>query len=137
VGDDYNREAFATAQRSTVTPNFHEARTILSGIALERISDPGVAKYIEFCNDLAGYCIDHGIKRSADLNPWSVLFTADKGKLARTTAGDTRSWAGALLTGQWWIALARPIASVVEGGWLALRLRGWVQLQEQLSARYR
>ena len=137
MGDDYNREAFATAQRATVAPNFHEARAILSGIAADRISDTDVSKYVEFCNDLARYCIDHGIQRSADLNPWSVLATADKGTLARTTAGDTRSWVFALLTGQWWIALARPIASVVEGGWLALRLRGVVQLQEQLSARYR
>lgn len=137
MGDDYNREAFATAQRATVAPNFHEARVILSGIATERISDPDVAKYVEFCNDLAGYCIDHGIQRSADLNPWSVLATADKGKLARTTAGDTRSWVDAVLTGQWWLTLVRPVASVVEGGWLAVRLRGWVQLQEQLADRYR
>ena len=55
VGDNYNREAFAAAQRATVAPNFHEARAILSGIADERISDPDGAKYVEFCNDLAGY----------------------------------------------------------------------------------
>ena len=91
MGEDYNREAFATAQRATVTPNFHEARAILSGIAVEeRISEPDVAKYVELCTDLAVYCIDHGIQRSADLNLWSVLVTADHGKAAST------------LVGRWW-----------------------------------
>ena len=117
MGDDDNREAFATAQRATVAPNFHEARAILSGIAAERISDPEVAKYVEFCNDLAQYCIDHGIQRSADINFWSVLVTADKTKAASTVVG------------RWWQrGVVGPIMSVVGGGWLALRLREWFRL---------
>jgi hypothetical protein len=121
----YNREAFAIAQRATVAPNFHEARAILAEIASEKISDPDVASYVEFCKDLAQYCIDHGIQRSADLNPWSVLVTADKGKAARTAFG------------RWWQrGVAGPIMSVLEGGWLAVRLRGWFKLQEELTARY-
>ena len=132
MDSDYNREAFLTAQRATVAPNFHAARAILSEIPVARISDPDVAKYVEFCNDLAGYCIDHGIQRAADINPWSVLVTADKVKLAGTVVG------------RWWqrgvvgpiSSVVGPISSVVGGGWLAFRLRGWVRLHERLLARY-
>ena len=125
VASDYNRNDFLAAQRATVAPNFHEAQAVLSEIAIEKISDPDVAKYVEFCNDLAQSCIDHGIQRSANINPRSVLVTADKGKLVRT------------LVGRWWQrGVVGPLASLLGGGWLAIRLRGCVRLQDQLIARY-
>ena len=123
--NEYNREAFLTALRATVVTSFHEARAVLLGIAEERITDPEVAKYVEFCKDLAQYCIDHGIQRGSNLNLWSVLIDADKEKAARTVLG------------RWWQrGIVGPVASVVQGGWLAVRLRGWLRLQEQLRQRY-
>jgi hypothetical protein len=123
--NDYNREAFLTAAQATGAASFHEARAALDGIIEERITDPDVAKYVEFCKDLARCCIDHGIRRGTDLNPWSALAGADKEKAGRTVLG---RWLQHGIIG--------PIASLFEGGWLALRLRGWFKLQERLLLRY-
>jgi hypothetical protein len=124
VSDD-NREAFVTALRATGASTFQEARAVLAEISEERISDPDVAKYVEFCKNLAQYCLDHGIQRGSEINPWSVLVNADKKKTARTLFG---RWLQRGVTG--------PIALAVEGIWLGIRLRGWFKLQECLAAQY-
>ena len=54
-----------------------------------------------------------------------MLVTADKVKAVSTLA--ERWW-------EWdWLG---PVASLVGGGWLAFRLRGWGRLQEELVGRY-
>src|SRR4051794_13368439 len=102
--DDYSVTAYATAVRATTAPDFYAARAILSGIAVEWVGDPDVARYVEFCVDLVGYCIDHGIRREAGLSPWAVVATADKGKAART------------LLGRWWRRGGRPAGVGRRGG---------------------
>jgi hypothetical protein len=123
--NDYNREAFVTALRATGASTFQEARAVLAEIKEERISDPDVAKYVEFCKDLAKYCLDHGIQRGSEINPWSILVNADKKQTARTLL---RRW--------WQRGVAGPVVSAVEGVWLAVRLRGWFKLQEKLFSKY-
>jgi hypothetical protein len=125
IVDDYNREAFLTALRATGASSFQEARSLLAEIAEDRITSPDVAKYVEFCNDLTRYCLAHGIQRGSDITPWSVLVNADKEKAARTIFG---RWLQRGVIG--------PVVSVVEGGWLAVRLRAWFKLQERLLAEH-
>lgn len=123
--DDYNREAFFTTLQATGASSFQEARAILAEIMEDRITSPDVAKYVEFAKDLTQYCLEHGIQRGSNINPWSVLVKADKETAARTVIG------------RWWNrGVVGPVGSVVEGVWLAVRLRNWSKLQAALAGKY-
>jgi len=122
---DYNAIAFKTAMEATNTSTFAEASSVLAEIDTGRLTDSDVQDYVSFCKELSQFCIDHGIQRSAELNLWSVLKTADHGKTAKT------------LLGRWWKdGIVGPIKSAAEGAWLAARLRPFFDRQERLAAKY-
>jgi hypothetical protein len=125
IVEDVNAKAFQIAQSSTIMASFYDARALLSEISIEKITDPNVESYVTFCKELAEYCIDLGIQRSADISMLQVLTTATWGRTIKTVI-----WR--ILKGDIWA----PVLIAIEGCGFALRLPGWFRLQKRLMAKY-
>lgn len=123
--ENLNAKAFHIAQRATIMNSFYDARALLIKIKIQKITDPDVESYVVFCNELAEYCINHGIQRSANRNLLQVLMTATWARAIKTVI-----WR--MLRGDIWA----PVLIFIEGCGFALRLPRWFKLQERLVAKY-
>jgi hypothetical protein len=124
---EYNGEAFHIAQRSTVASSFLEARATLTDIQIERITDPDVLEYVQYCKDLANFCIDYGISREGVPTFWNVLTGTDYRKAAEKTIWDSIKDLS---------IISGPAKMFLGGLWIKFKLSGWFELQEKLMKRY-
>ncbi|ABW33451.1 hypothetical protein [Acaryochloris marina] len=124
---DYNKEAFNCAQKSTTAPTFLEARAILADIQIKKITNQDVLEYVQYCNELADFCIKYGISRDNMPTFLGVITGTDYRKAAGITIWESIKDLS-IING--------PAKMILSGLWMRLRLSGWFKLHDKLTKQY-